>query len=378
MNLGKIIRSFVAWRVLLILLSLIASLIPARQDYIYRGAAGIFDWFTRPWGSFDGNHYLNLATHWYGSFYTYQLYAFFPAYPWLIRNLTLFGNYLFTSQFINHIFILLSMLILYKLLRLDVSHRVAKLTIFLMAIFPTSFFFVSSYTESLFLLLSVLTFYCAITRRFFLAAVFAAFASLTRLAGIFLWPALVLEYISYYKANLEKMIKDIRITSLLVPPLGLLLYMDYQFTKTGDYLFFIHSQPGFGANRVIDKLVLLHQVFYRYFRMLFTVQNRLDPVFFVVILELICGLVFFFLILVGIKNLRRSYLVYVLLSFIVPTLTGTLSSVPRYVLVLFPCFLVAAQLLIDRPKSVKILVSSISIILLVITAMLFTRGYFVS
>lgn len=379
MSFQKIIKYFLIWRLLLFAVALVgAFLIPLQKDYIYKEGVGIWGNILSPWASFDGVHYLELASHWYANFFTLHLYAFFPVYPWLIRNLNFFDNYLYTSLFLSHIFLLTAIYFLYKLLRLDVSDRVAKLTVFLMIIFPTSFFLASVYTESLFLLLTVACFYFAIKRNFLLSAVLAMIASATRFSGIFLWPALIIEYLNFYKFDFQKAIRDSKLGYLLLPPLGLLSYMDYQFNKTGDYLFFVHSQPAFGANRVIDKLVLLHQVFYRYIMMVITVENKFQPMFFVVLLEFGCGLLFLFLLIVSFRSLRKSYLVYSLFSFIVPTLTGTLSSVPRYVLVLFPCFLTAAQLLNNRPQSVKYLVSTISLALLIISVILFTRGYFVS
>lgn len=379
MSFQRILKFLLIWRMLLFVVALIgAFLIPLQKDYLYKEGVGVLDNILSPWASFDGVHYLNLASHWYANFYTLHLYAFFPVYPWLIRNLNLFDNHLYTSLFLSHIFLLSAIYFLYKLLRLDVSDKLAKLTIFLMLIFPTSFFYVSTYTESLFLFLTVACFYFALKRNFLLSAVFAMIASATRLSGIFLWPALIVEYLDFYKFDFKKAIKDSKLGYLLLPPLGLLSYMDYQFNKTGDFLFFIHSQPAFGANRVIDKLVLLHQVFYRYVRMVITVENKLQPMFFVVLLEFGCGLLFLFLIIAAFRSLRKSYLVYSLFSFIVPTLTGTLSSIPRYVLVLFPLFLMAAQLLNNRSKSIKYLVGSISLALLTISLMLFTRGYFVS
>jgi hypothetical protein len=61
------------------------------------------------------------------------------------------------------------------------------------AIFPTAFFFLAPYTESLFLLLSILAFREARHDRWGRVAVFGALAALTRSVGILLLPALLVE-----------------------------------------------------------------------------------------------------------------------------------------------------------------------------------------
>ena len=60
----------------------------------------------------------------------------------------------------------------------------------LTAIFPFSFFFGAVYTESTFLLFTLLSFYGFRTRRWALGGVAGAVATATRVTGIMMWPAL--------------------------------------------------------------------------------------------------------------------------------------------------------------------------------------------
>jgi Gpi18-like mannosyltransferase len=66
------------------------------------------------------------------------------------------------------------------------------LPIIFLLIFPTAFFLNAVYTESLFLFLSLATFYYALKKNFFSAGIFGFFASLTRLAS----------FASFYFANI--------------------------------------------------------------------------------------------------------------------------------------------------------------------------------
>ncbi|MCR4263093.1 MAG: hypothetical protein NUV98_00035, partial [Candidatus Roizmanbacteria bacterium] len=74
------------------------------------------------------------------------------------------------------------------------------------------------------------------------------------------------------------------------------------------------------------------------------------------------------------KNYPRPWIYFSLASIVLPTLTGTLSSMPRYVLVAFPVFMVLSQL----PKTLKIGVFVVSLILLIICTLLFTHGYWIA
>lgn len=104
--------------------------------------------------------------------------------------------------------------------------------------------------------------------------------------------------------------------------------------------------------------------------------DKTNPIYFTVWLELVISLYALgLLIWAYIKKVRPSYLIFSFISFIIPTLTGTFSSMPRYVLVLFPIFIVLA--LIEN-KYLRYFIFSIHIILLFICTMLFTRGYWIA
>jgi len=374
----SLIKSVIVWRLGLLVVAILgSSLINQRPGFIYEDQTNFLTNILSHYANFDGNHYISLAQHWYGDVFTMNLYAFFPLYPLLIQKLNLLSNLLLSGLIVSHLFLVLAVIFLYRLLRLDLNEKESRLTIFLMSIFPTSFFLGAVYTESLFLFLSVSSLYFTRKKNFPPAAILATFASLTRLSGVFLWPALILEFISCNSGDIKKTLKNHLLPWLLLPPLGLLYYMDYQFKKTGDWLFFLHSQPGFGANRAVDKLILLHQVFFRYFKMLLFTGQKFDPLYFTVVLELLVGLLFLILILKIFQSLRPSYAWYALLSYFIPTFTGTFSSLPRYVLVLFPVFMVLSKFLIKHQYLHHFYIA-VSISFLVICQILFTNGYFVS
>jgi len=99
---------------------------------------------------------------------------------------------LLSGLIISNLAFVFALFYLFKLLKLDYSTKISNLTVLVLLFFPTSFFFGSYYTESVFLLISVLVFYLARQGKFLPAAFMALIGSATRITGVFLWPALAL------------------------------------------------------------------------------------------------------------------------------------------------------------------------------------------
>ena len=121
--------------------------------------------------------------------------AFFPLYPLTVRVVSwvLPGDDLFAAILVSNAAFLGALLALFALTTEAFGVRIARRTIVVTAIFPTAFFFLAPYTESLFLFLSVLAFREARRDRWSGVAVFGGLAALTRSAGILLLPALAFD-----------------------------------------------------------------------------------------------------------------------------------------------------------------------------------------
>ena len=373
--------SFLAWRIWLQVFLWLGWFILPLKEMLLGGRMNNF--LVHPglwaWANFDGEHYLAIANHGYGNFEQ----AFFPFFPWLIRTLvypvreSLFAL-LISGLSISHLSFLVSLFLLYRLVCLDFEKKTAQLTILFLLVFPTSFFFGSVYTESLFLALILGSFYAARKKQWWLAGILGALASGTRVVGIFLLPALLWEYVDHHKnSNYKLLITNykfwLNLVSILLISVGLLLYMRFLSINYQDPLMFLHVQPAYGAQRVADKIILLYQVFWRYFKMIAT--TKWDPLYFTVWLEFLTGAGFLVLLVFSyFKKIRLSYLLFAVLAYITPTLTGTFSSMPRYVLILFPCFIAMALI---KNKIFRTLLFVVSCLLLAIATIFFTRGYFV-
>lgn len=361
--------SFLIWRATLLLFAFLGiNFIPLHEGYL---GGGIQIYKNNPllwgWANFDGVHYLNIARQGYLQFQQ----AFFPFYPYLIRWLALLfpKDYLLSGLVISHLGFFVSLYLFYKLIKLDFEEKIAKRSILYLLLFPTSFYFGSIYTESLFLALVLGSFYAARKKQWLIAGILGAFAGATRFVGIFLFPALVIEWWNQTSNKLRSFFP------LFLIILGLLFYMWYLERTVGDPLYFIHVQPFFGAERTGGKIILLYQVFWRYFKMILT--TKADVLYFAVWTELLVGFLFLALSIFAYFRLRFSYFVFMILAYITPTLSGTLSSMPRYVLTLFPGFILLA-LLAEKYRWLKIIYPIIGGILLIIATILFTRGYWIA
>ncbi len=377
MKFKQLLKYFLFWQItIVVIFALSGFLLPLKKSDTYLGG-GITKYLKNPLlnfrSNYDGVHYVLIATHGYN----YGQQAFFPFYPSLIKRLQpTIKDPILAGTLISSVSFLIAMYFLSRLIRLDASPAVAKWTIISLLVFPTSFFFTSVYTEGLFFLLVILTFYSARKNRWLLAAIFGALASYTRLIGIFLLPALLVELWWQQNQNLIKPRQfAYKSLLLLIIPLGLLSYMWYLHRTTGDFLAFYNVQPLFLQARSLH-ITLPYQVMWRYIKMVLTV-SRNDFIYLTIWLEFVTAIGFLVLSAISLFKQRPSYAVFSFLAFIVPTFTGNFVSLPRYVLVCFPAFILIGTLLAKNRKF-RYLYLGLSVFLLVIFLSLFIRGYWVA
>lgn len=373
-----LLKVFLIWRLILVLAAFLGQqflsqnldFVAGRKIEWFNGQP--FTWQENPllsaWANFDGVHYLKIATEGYHTTH----YAFFPLYPLLIKYLNVFFRQpLLSGLIISHLAFLGALLFLFKISYEFFGEKIAKKTTLSLLIFPTSFFFVCVYNESLFLFLVLASFYASLKKRWWLAGILAAFAGSTRLVGFFLLPSLFIEYYS------QKETKNNSFPwGLFLAPLGLIFYMLFLQKTVHDPLYFFHVQPSFGAERSGQRIILPYQVVWRYLRIFWTVPFRTYSCR-IACLEFFSTLVAATLLVWAWlkKKIRQSYLVFSFLTLVVPTLTGTLSSMPRYVLVCFPIFMVFGTI---KNKFIQGVLAVVSFSLLLLLTALFTSGHWVA
>lgn len=379
-DLKEILLYFLSWRILLFIFLFIGVyLLPLQKNYL---GGGLQNYLTHPafwaWSNFDGEHYLSIAQNGYKPL----SYFFFPLYPLLIKFLAIFSakaaiSYSMSGLIVSLLSFFVALVGIWKLVLLDYKKEVARIVLMLILLFPTSFFFGSVYTESLFLALAVWSFYYARKGNFVLAGILGTLSSLTRITGVALAPAILVEGFLQNKRKLNKALVKPLIASF-VTILGVFAYMIFLKQQTGDYLAFFHNLNSVFGEQRSASLVLLPQVFYRYiFKILPSVSTAYWPAIFTSWLEFVTGSVFFVLVLISLFKQRLSYALYALIVYLIPTFSGSFSSFPRYSLIIFPVFILAAKFMVNKRKTKRVILLSLFLLLIIATS-LFVRGYWVS
>lgn len=329
--------------------------------------------------NFDGIHYLLIAKQNYSQWEQ----AFFPLFPLLIHFVSfIIPNYLVAALVLSNLSFIIGLVFFKKLL--DIWGVKSTSSLFYLLAFPTAFFFGAVYTESLFFMLFVLSLYFLYKKNYYLAGLFGALSSATRLIGVFL----MIPFFFHFIQSSKKKVSLNLVT--LSPLIGLLSYMTYLFFTTGDPLFFFNSQPIFGANRS-THLITLPQVYFRYFKILFLAAHDFQwylSLFEMSIFTLVFAVLVFDLyrIIGGIikqpqtasghprGGQRLGMVLFSLVNIVLPTLTGTFSSIPRYALFSLSFFIVLGEI---KNPLLRTLIFVFFIVSQIIMLSLFVQGYFI-
>ena len=212
-------------------------------------------------------------------------------------------------------------------------------------------------------------------KNFLTSGIFISLASATKVIGFLLIPTLLWEiYLTYKNDGLKESNKLIKaVIGLIIAPMGMLSYMYYLKISFGSPFYFITSQPAFGTERSIDRLVLLPQIFFRYLKIFITTPIN-SGVFFNALLEFSFSVFILTLLIIFMRRMRLSYWFFTALNFILPTLTGTLLSMPRFVLMSFLIF----PLVVEKLGKHYITLVIFFLILQIILFTLFIRGYWIA
>jgi len=314
------------------------------------------------WVRWDGPHYVDIAKNWYQTVGDpANFIVFYPLYPILIKVTSFFtNNFNLSALVVSFVCSIASSILLYELTKVDFGGKVALLAVWFLNIFPTAYFLQAAYTESLFLMLSLLSIYLYRKNQAF-AGIPGFFASFTRFNGILLIPLFLVETFRP-NINLKKM-KFFFIISLLTVT-GSITYFLINLLVFGELFYFTNpltnhwfkklEWPWIGINSLINFIPF-----------------RQDSDYYIFIGELIAIIFATILMIYTLIKIRLSYGVYMLLNLLLFTSTSFIMSTPRYLLILFPIYIALGKL---NNKYLVAFISIIFIILLIQLALLYTEG----
>jgi Gpi18-like mannosyltransferase len=327
----------------------------------------------RTWDRFDSVDYLLLAKDGYGTNHGHA--AFFPLFPMLVHGITLgIFSVVIGGLIISSLAGLVLMIVLYQLALEEWGVEVAKRAVLYLLVFPTAFFLWAIYPESLFLCLVVLSFYAMRHNHWWVAALFGLLACLTRPNGIFLFLPFCFEYLRQRSFRWQAIRWDV-LSGLLIP-LGLVLFSLYCYYHYGDALAFSHAQigwkrtfhaPWYGIIQAI-QIAFTHQ---SVLKIMLATSLDLFPDLFALLLIVVSA--------VGLCRLGSRHWSYVLFAASLWLFANVfpayqpLMGVGRNMLVIFPLFLILAQL--GRNRWFHLLYVSVAGSLCFLWAIQFITGY---
>ncbi|MFQ5813753.1 MAG: glycosyltransferase family 39 protein [Anaerolineae bacterium] len=311
------------------------------------------------WQRFDSIWYTKIAMQGYaqGDGTT----VFFPLYPVLTRLVgkVLLGNYLLGGIIVSNVAYFLALIALYKLSQLEFDSQVATRAVVYLSVFPTAFFLLGVYTESLFLLFAVAAFYYARKGNWLAASIVGLLAALTKQLGLLLLLPLLYEYLaqsSKFKVQSSKFQLQGDVLLLALIPLGTLAFLLFRHFYIGEPFLTETYRIRWAVNaswpwsNVVDSLAAIFNT--GRFPALNPEDTLLRRIFYNSF-DLTCVGLFLFLAIASFRRLRLSYGLYMISVLFVVLMQNfrppyPIAALPRYVLVLFPGFMVLGTMVKNK------------------------------
>lgn len=290
--------------------------------------------FTSMWSRWDAGWYVGIAEHGY-RFSPGQPSnrAFFPIYPALIRLTRVFlrshtaAAWLRSGIIVSNAALVVASAYLFALVKFEFDAPTARRAVLYLLIFPTTFFFSAVYSESVFLAFTVASFYYARKREWWLAGAVGCAAALSRPPGFVIAVGLAAEYLLQCEFDWRK----IRLSALAValPVVALAVFFAFLHYAEGSADTVVQAQSAWGL-----RLQPQWRTLAPFFQQGLAVKGTTTDL----------GFTLFFVALViwAACRLRFSYAVFSIVYLLFITLWGSLESIPRYGLGLFPVVILLA------------------------------------
>ena len=250
-----------------------------------------------------------------------------------------------------------------KLAGADVSAR----TVWLIAVFPFSFFLTAVYADALYFCLCAWSLTFAHERRWPLACVLAAMASMTRIPGVALFPALGLEYLRQQDFRFDSLRKAAPYVAILA--IGPIVIGGYYYWRYGDPLAFLHARQ-LGWNRAVGIVGWTRDFRYFFQSPILACSGFADCIREFAPTRTLIGASYLLLLPASIaltlsaaRTLGVGLTAWALIS-IAMSLPNGFDGVGRFTAVLFPVFIALAMLLRSRAAFVAVCVACLPFLLL--------------
>lgn len=359
-NWGLVLRVFLTNKLLVLLVTVFANWEGWRRLFSVDMA---YEVLVRNYRFFDATWYVGIAAHGYEGL---KETAFFPLFPLMMR---LFGDVLpvgllAAGVLVSNLAFIGLLYGLARLARLDLDEPTARRAVWMLGLYPTSYYFSAAYTEALFALFMVFSLYWMRTRRWAAAGVAGGLAALTRNMGVLLALPFVLEYWSSLReggTNPRELLSwngaRRHLGSLLwvgVIGAGGLTYVAFLWWRFGEPFAFANTQSLYGRDSLMPWSTLYHgYVFGLRHVMALNLPLTWNDIYFTT--QLLFVTLVLVVLVASLGRIRWSYWVIILYSFLIPLFGPSTKgfvdyfiSFSRYSLLILPLFLSLASLLRNR------------------------------
>jgi Gpi18-like mannosyltransferase len=320
---------FVVWRAYIQVVYSLSGLSPPIGTRL-RAKAGPPEWVV---------HWFHWDTAWYGliaragySARTYDPHqsnlAFFPLYPLSVRGLSrLTGlSYPVSGLLVAHVCALALAIVLYFFTAEEWKASNGYLAVSCLLLYPSSFFLVTAYAESMLLFLMILALYLAKRERWLGASAAAGLASAVAATGLIMGPVLLVMYVQKYKRT------DLGIWRLILAPVGAGAYAVFLWLRFGSPMVWFETERyGWHRHLSVHSFGLIFSRWPKIFEehTYYWAILRYDRIVFAVVL----------LVAVTLLIQKRWALgIMSLLAIAIPASSGELGSMNRYALTAIPVF----------------------------------------
>lgn len=280
------------------------------------------------WARWDAAHYVSLARLGYSPdnpSHNEGL-GFLPLYSLLTRGLVSISRvdrtdaaYAVAGIVIANVCFLIAVALFARISGRILSGHTAVYPVMLLCLMPYSFFFDAAYSESLFLVIVLTSLLLAMNGNWLPAGVVAAFASLTRLAGLALAPAL------FWGAWKDGVRGWRLIATGLLPFAGFASYSLYTAVRHNDPLAYFTAQQNWGGWN--EHVRFYAELFFRHPKEALTG----DPRHLIIVLNLLVALVFLALLPLVWKRLPPAIAMFTVVTVVAHAIV-TWVSLGRYLL----------------------------------------------
>jgi len=304
------------------------------------------------WARWDGLWYVHISNNGYE---WPNSEAFYPLYPMLMRAVAPLtgGNTAIAGVALSTCFFLAAVALVYYLVSLDFSPRVALWTTVFLSTFPTAFFFQAAYVDALLLLLVAACLLFSRLDRWALAGIVGFFATLTRSTGILLLVPMAVFYLQQRQWRPRGI--DRRALWFLLPPAGIAVWLAYLWQATGDPFASFAAESHWGRHLTVPFVAVyrgLGETLWQFERVV--LQGHWDYGWIHDYLAVFILIGWVALVWAGWRRLPPAYTAFCIALLVVslcfPGSDRALFSLPRLMLTAFPLFIVTALLTEWHPR----------------------------